>query len=127
MDGTRDFTELLEKQLKLQKRQSFCTGVAAVCCAALLALSLLLVPKVLTVMDSMEEVMGNLETITSELSDADIAGMVRDLDALATGTESQLSEAMEKLNSIDFETLNKAIANLSDAVEPMARFFNIFG
>ena len=126
MEETKGMAEAFEKQQKLLKRQSFFTAVAALCCVGVLALNLLLVPRVLKAMDGMDEVMDNLETITSELSEADIAGMVRAVDALATSTGDQLSEAMEKLNSIDFEALNKAIANLSDAVEPMAKLFNIF-
>jgi hypothetical protein len=33
---------------------------------------------------------------------------------------------MGKLDSINFEALNKAIQNLSDVVEPLANFFNGF-
>ena len=32
----------------------------------------------------------------------------------------------EKLNIIDFETLNQAIEDLADVVEPLAKFFNVF-
>ena len=33
---------------------------------------------------------------------------------------------MEKLNTVDFETLNKAIEDLSKVIEPLAKFFGMF-
>ena len=35
-------------------------------------------------------------------------------------------EALEKVNQFDIETLNGAIKDLSEVVEPMAKFFNVF-
>ena len=45
---------------------------------------------------------------------------------VATG-QIGLEETVNKLNDIDFEALNKAISNLSQVVEPLAKFFKVFG
>jgi len=34
--------------------------------------------------------------------------------------------AVDKINAIDIDTLNQAIKDFSDVVEPLAKFFNIF-
>ena len=41
-------------------------------------------------------------------------------------TKSDMELAVEKINAIDIETLNQAIRDFSDVVEPLAKFFNIF-
>ena len=56
----------------------------------------------------------------------DLAGMVENVDTLATTSQSAVEHATEKLDTIDLETLNKAIADLADVVEPLAKFFNVF-
>jgi hypothetical protein len=37
-----------------------------------------------------------------------------------------VEEALDKLNGIDLDTLNRAIADLAAVVEPLANFFNRF-
>ena len=68
----------------------------------------------------------NLEVITAELAEADLGSMADNVDSLVTSSQAGVEQAMEKLNSIDFDTLNRAIRNLSDVVEPLAKFFNVF-
>jgi len=43
---------------------------------------------------------------------------------VATG-QTSLEQTMEKLNSIDFKTLNQAIADLSKVIEPLAKIASI--
>lgn len=52
--------------------------------------------------------------------------MVENVDELTASSQKNIKEAVEKLNSIDFDTLNKAIENLAAVVEPLAKFFNVF-
>ena len=40
--------------------------------------------------------------------------------------QSSVKQITDKLNAIDLDTLNAAIENLADVVEPLARFFNVF-
>jgi len=57
----------------------------------------------------------------------DFTGMVEDVDTLVTTAQSSLEQTMGKLNSIDFNTLNKAIEDLSKVVEPMSKLMKVFG
>ena len=74
-----------------------------------------------------EIIMDNLETVTQTLADADLGGMVENVNTLTTDSQSAVTEAIEKLDTIDIETLNKAIRDLSDVVEPLAKVSHFFG
>ena len=68
----------------------------------------------------------NLEIVTAQLADMELGDMIRNVDSLVTTSQDSLEQMMAKLNTIDFESLNDAIRNLADVVEPLAKFFNVF-
>ena len=70
--------------------------------------------------------MDNMETVTQTLADADLGTMVEQVNTLAANSQTAVSEAMAKLDTIDITTLNKAIQDLADVVEPLAKVSNIF-
>ena len=74
-----------------------------------------------------ETIMDNMEAVTQTLADADLGTMVENVNILAAESQSVVNEAMEKLDTIDIETLNKAIQDLSDVVEPLAKVSKLFG
>ena len=133
-----------DKQERLAKLQCILTGVTAACCLGVFLLVCTLMPRVYglveqteTVLTDLEAVTGqlegqmeviltNLDEVTQELAQADLAGMVENVDTLATTSQSAVEHATEKLDTIDLDTLNKAIQDLADVVEPLARFFNVF-
>ena len=39
--------------------------------------------------------------------------------------QTSLEQTLTRLNELDLESLNKAIANLAALVEPMAKFFKV--
>ena len=133
-----------DKQERLAKLQCILTGVTAACCLGVFLLVCTLMPrayglagKAQTVLTDLESVTGqlneqmdtiliNLDEVTKELAQADLAGMVENVDTLATTSQSAVEHATEKLDTIDLETLNRAIADLADVVEPLVKFFNVF-
>ena len=74
----------------------------------------------------LDTILTNLDTVTRELAQADLKGMVADVDSFVTTGQGAVEQVTEKLDIIDFETLNRAIEDLADVVEPLARFFNVF-
>ena len=44
---------------------------------------------------------------------------------LVTTGQDGLEQMMARLNAVDFKSLNQAIRNLADVVEPLAKFFNV--
>lgn len=126
MEEKRDLQELLErldesnrKQAKYAKWQCVFSVAAAVCCVGLFVLVWNLMPEVRNLTGQMETVLTNLELVTDQLAGMDLGAMVRNVDSLVVTTQ-------ESLGAIDFETLNQAIQNLADVVEPLAKFFHVF-
>ena len=71
-------------------------------------------------------VLNNLEAVTQTLADADLGNMVTQVNTLAADSQTAVNEALTKLDTIDIETLNKAIADLADVVEPLAKISRIW-
>lgn len=74
-----------------------------------------------------DNVVSNLEQITDELAKADLAGMAQDISSLVGTAQEGIEEAVDKLNAIDLEALNKAIQDLQAVIEPLADFVGLFG
>ena len=115
-----------EQQARLAKWQCIFGGIAALCCLAVLLLVWSMMPRINDLASQLEVTLTNLEDITRQLASADLEGMVDNVDALVTTGQSSVELIIEKLNTMDFDTLNRAIQNLADVVEPLANFFNIF-
>ncbi len=125
--------QLLEQQSKMAKVQCILTGVLVACCIGLLfmAAHLLpeieaLVPQVESLMTQMEATLVDLKAITAQLAEADLIGMVEDVNNLVTTSKTGVEQAMDKLNALNFDALNKAIGDLSAVIEPLAKFFKLF-
>ena len=147
MEENKDMLELLERIEKANRRQAKMTTlmcafmlVSALCFAGLLVLVWGLIPKVeamlpqieavipqaSAVMEQTQTVLQNLEQTTAGLAAADLGGMVADVDALVSTGQESLTQTMDKLNTIDFEALNKAIQDLAAVVQPLSRLANMF-
>lgn len=143
-----DNMALLEKIRKQSRVQLWLTGVLCVFCAVALICMLVLtmsitgaanellalaapLQDVMTQVQDMaleaDTVMGNLNTVTQALADADLGSMVENVNTLTSDSQTAVTEAIEKLDTIDIETLNKAIQDLADVVEPLAKVSNFFG
>lgn len=140
MEENKEVLELL-KQIEKTNRQQLRTGrmlcilalTAAVCCCVMFAMVLKIVPlvedalpQVSGVMTQMQSVLGNLEQTTGQLASLDLESMVADVDNLVRTGQQGLEQSMEKLNSIDFDTLNQAIDDLSAVIEPLAKISSLF-
>lgn len=140
--------ELFEKLEKHTRQQLLFTKILCILCAAAVICSVVLMVVVsgaanelmalatplqaLTVQiqgvaAQAETVMTDLGTVAGELANADLGGMVTQVNTLATDSQTAVADAMKKLDTIDIETLNKAIQDLADVVEPLAKVSNIFG
>ena len=140
MDNEQKMLELLERMEKSNRRQVWYaraqfifTMIAAICCAVLLLSGIKVLPVLQETAVQAETVLSNLESVTTELAQSDLSGMVQNMDALVSNvdglvasSQAGVEDAMKKINGIDFDALNAAIKDLSDVVEPIANFFNKF-
>ena len=115
------------KQLNYARIQCLFSIVAAACCIAILIIALQMVPIVKDFVVQAEVIFGDLETATHNLAKIDLAGTIDNVNGLLTTTQSGVQDAMEKINAIDFETLNSAIEDLSEVIKPLANAVKWFG
>lgn len=73
-----------------------------------------------------ETVMEDLGVVAEALAAADLGSIVENVNILAADSQSAVADAMAKLDTIDIETLNKAIRDLAAVVEPLARITQIW-
>ena len=134
MDQNQEMLELLRK-IERSGRQKNVTNLllclfmlaAAVSCVTLCVMVCRLLPQVNDLLGQMETVMTDLEQTVRRLSALDLESMVANANSLAVVAQESLQQTMDKLNTIDFETLNKAIEDLAEVIEPLAKFFAMFG
>ena len=140
MENTQKLMDLLEqmekanrKQVAYARLQFIFSVIAAICCILLLLAGVKVLPQLQEAVLQAETVLTNLETVTTDLAQADLIGMVENVDALVTnvdglvGTSQEgVEQTMAKIKAIDFDALNDAIKDLSDVIEPIAKFFNTF-
>lgn len=140
MEENKQLLELLEKIEKNSRRQARLSAVqcvlslaAAVLCAAVLVMVVQvlpqftqILPRIDAVLVQLQTVLGNLETVTEQLAAIDLGGMVSDVDALVISGQQSLELTMGKLEQLDIQALNKAIADLAAVVEPLSKFFKAF-
>lgn len=141
MEENNKMQEMLERIDKANQKQAryaliqcIFSALAAVCCIVLFVMVYQALPQVKdvmtqmqTMMTQMEGTMVNLEEITGELAEVDMSSMVSNVDQLVSSGKTSIEETMEKLNLIDFSALNQAIQNLSNVIEPLAKFVGMFG
>ena len=134
MEMNHEMQALMEKieksnrqQVNFARIQCVFSVVAAVCCLLLLLTVAKIVPDIRELSGEIsgiaaqaETVLTNLETVSDELAAADLEGLVTDVDSL-------VASSLEKITAIDIETLNKAIKDLAEVIEPLAKVASIFG
>lgn len=125
--------ELLVKLEKHGRQQLLFTKILCVLCAAILICALVLTVFIAGTAGQIAElaeqaafVLDNLDAVAWELANADIGSMVENMGALAADSQNIVAEAMEKLEAIDIDTLNKAIQDLAAVVEPLAKLSRLW-
>ena len=121
------------KQALYARLQFIFSALAAVCCIAMLICVVKVLPQLQDAVVRADAVLTNLETVTTELAESDLIGMVQNVDSLVENVDGLVStsqagveQAIEKINGIDFDALNDAIKDLSSVIEPIAKFFKTF-
>ena len=141
MEENKELLELLKKiedlnrkQLTYTRIQCIAAIVAVACFAGIYFLIKDFLPQISAIITQipgvvaqMEVVLGNLEVVTTELAAVDFAGMIDGVNTLVATGQASLVETVGKLNAIDFEALNTAIDTLNQVIDPLAKFFKVFG
>lgn len=127
--------ELVKNSRKMLFYARIRTLTALVIAAGIIYCAIIVLPSVLGTVQQAKQVMAQVsDTITladaaiesiTEMSKA-ITDMGNNMDTFITENANSVEQIMKKIDSVDFEGLNKAIKDLGDTVEPFAKFFGKF-
>ena len=115
----------MEKHLRRQSRLAAAHLLTAVIALVLAAAALItvmrLAPQIEALANEVSAVAGQISSLAGQIST-----VATDVDRLALTTEDGVKDIMKKLDTIDFDKLNKAIQDLASVVEPLANFVQRF-
>lgn len=95
---------------------------------AVIAVCVLVVPRIFRLIDGTDAMLTSAETALTEISEmtANITETSTGLNDFLTDNSQTISDAISGINQVDITTLNEAIQDLKDAVEPFANLMNRF-
>ena len=108
----------LKKQLNMMKLLMF--AMAGIFLMLLVAVAVL-VPDVTATLDNANIA---LEQISSTAREMD--NVLNSVETLVEDSSVGVSQALENMNSIDFEKLNRSIEDFNNVVSPLSSFFSRF-
>lgn len=114
MDNRELLAELVRYQKKEVNHARLSTVVGVLLIAVLLITLLVVLPRAVILLDHMEQSLQEIDTF------------VEGSNRVVSENSDGVAEALSKLNGVDFDALNQAIRDLSDAVHPLADFARLF-
>jgi len=95
--------------------------IAFVVCIAVIPKAIMTLSRIDSAVIKAENSLSEIDLMAKEVTDA-----TSTLNEFVSGNSSTMTEAVTSLSKIDFEGLNKAIADLQDAAGPMAALMKRF-
>lgn len=131
--------EIPQKLLSIEKKQyrvlKIMMAANIVLAAAIVIALLVVIPKVVTVADEAQSTMTEIQKL-SDSAGKSLEGIddtittanktIKDAGKLLEDNAEAVEDALTNINEIDFESLNKAIRDLAQAVEPLAKLGSVF-
>lgn len=116
--------ELLEDMKKSNQKNLMYQRISTVLLLIFVVAVLMVIPSVFSALNSAKTTLDHMDQAITEMETAlgAVEGLAEDAGKAMEGVDT----ALQNVNSIDFETLNQAITDLRDVVEPMANFFGKF-
>lgn len=105
------------------------TAASVLTLVLVVVLAAVFVPQLRNILDQANVVLENLEATTGELStlmpqlSQSLPALVENLDALVDTSAQEIVSALQKVSSLDVDSLNTSIRDLQSIVEPLARLF----
>lgn len=122
MENIREQNEVertyLKKQLNMMKALMF--AMAGIFFMLLIAVAVL-VPQITTTLDNANVALEQISYTARQMDDVLVG-----VEELVENSSVGVSQALENMNSIDFEKLNRSIEDLNNVISPLAGFFSRF-
>ena len=130
--GDQEVVDILTEIRDMTKRELIWQRVSSsallVLVLALIIIGVNVIPKAVVAIQNVSEVaqvaIDSLHEIDVMVSD--VTNTSQNVNKVIEDNAVPLSDAVNNMSNVDFDGLNKAIADLQDTVGPMASFFNKF-
>ncbi len=83
----------------------------------ILIVVLILVPRALSLMNTAQRTLDNLETVSEDLKALELAEAIKSIEDNTARAMEDVSGAMDQINSLDVDTLNQSIQELRESTE----------
>ena len=113
---------------KYTKGTYFFTMIIAGCSVLtfliLLICALVIVPKAVRLIGTAHTTLDNMQEVSEQLTTLKLSETIQSIDESTASAMSDVSEAMEKINSLDVDALNESIEGLKESVENLNNLFS---
>ena len=124
--------ELLKEQKKTSRRSLITASALVAICVMIGIAVLIIVPKVISTLNNAYKAIDGIQTVVVNADKAissveqsldGIDEMVKNVDKVVVDNTEAVSKTVDQMSNIDVATLNKSIKELSEIIEPLAKFF----
>ncbi|MBR4906318.1 MAG: hypothetical protein IKZ44_05630 [Clostridia bacterium] len=147
LDAIKELRNSEKKNLRINRIKLVTTLLCLVICLIVAIVMFgkaeTLMKKADTALDALTDAGNNINALSEEIEKMDLEKLGKSLGNIVDVSEETIGEihqavggldqlvkdaddAMQHINSVDFENLNNGIQRLNDVLEPVANFFNIF-
>lgn len=85
--------------------------------------ALVIVPKAINLIGTAQTTLDNMQTVSENLKELQLSETIRSIDDNTSRAMQDVSDSMEKIESLNIESLNQAIMDLSRSVENLNSLF----
>ena len=131
--GTRTERELLAELIQVEKRQTRSIRILMLANLVLVVAVLVVlgtaIPRITSMVEDAETSLAYVQNLAGRAEESldGIDVMVKNANGVLVENANGMTEALEHFNAVDFDGLNGAIKDLSDAISPLAKFARMFG
>lgn len=123
-------TEYLKKMLRQSRLRTLLTAVMTMIFLGLGVFALQAGAQLSSILYEAETTFSKLSAISSEIDEADVPGMIEQINVLvqdgqtaAAAATDSMQTAAAKMEALDIDTLNQSIQDFAAVVEPLSKLF----
>jgi uncharacterized protein YoxC len=113
---------------KYSKGTYFFTMIIAGCSAltflVILIVAIVVVPKAVRLMNTAQQTLDNMETVSEQLMGLELAETVKNIDENTARAMQDVSDSMEQIQNLDIDSLNQSIRDLKESTDNFRNLFN---
>jgi polyhydroxyalkanoate synthesis regulator phasin len=90
----------------------------------IMVVAIVVVPKAVNLMNTAQRTLDNLETVSEDLKALELAEAIKNIEDDTARAMSDVSDAMDQVEKLDVETLNRSIQELKQSTEELSNLFS---